>query len=112
MNLRAILTSVVIVLAIVPVAQATTSPSGPPDLVERYVQAHGTLATPDLVERYVASHAVRVATRPTVVSPVSTASSFHWTDASIGAGATLLALLLASGGTVAIRNTRARVVKP
>jgi hypothetical protein len=123
--------------ALVPIAQASEKPNdragllgvggvagsiATPDAFERAVGRHNASIAPDAFERAVAIHVASSPPRPDdragargsgAISPVtrapgsSAADGFQWTDASMGAGAMLGALLLAAAVGLTVRRGKA-----
>lgn len=122
---------------LVPIAQASERPNdragllgvgnvaasiATPDAFERAVARHDASITPDALERALAIHVASTPPRPDdragalgpgeitpVISnrDVSASDGFQWSDASVGAGAMLGALLLAAAVGLTVRRGRA-----
>ena len=122
---------------LVPIAQASERPNdragllgvgsvggsiATPDAFERAVARHDASMAPDAFERAVAIHVASTPPRPDdragargpgEVAPVilnggiSASGDFRWSDASVGAGAMLGALLLAAAVGLTVRRGRA-----
>jgi hypothetical protein len=122
---------------LVPIAQASERPNdragqlgvgsvagsiATPDAFERAVRRHDAAITPDAFERAVAIHVASTPPRPddragsrgpgeimpqTLDPDITAPDGLRWSDASVGAGAMLGALLLAAAVGLTVRRGRA-----